>query len=370
MTLISLLYLLSGTLLGMLGTAWWYRRRIHHLLAAQAAAAVTKPVEPDTQGKLLQPIAGTLSPMLPVLREQVRSVIAQTEKAIVDLGNRFRTISQRASEQAAESAVLFQEDGSSEHNVLAKVDEMLNVFVSDVITSSQIAVSVATVMDQVEKSTKAIVGSLGEIEFIADQTRLLALNAAIEAARAGEHGRGFAVVADEVTKLANRSGQAASTIRKLVKDVQRDSQEAMNKVQDMASVDLTKTLGTKATLDHMTKDLMERNELLRSTVLKTKNRAEELSRDIASIVMALQFQDITRQKLEHVIEPLELLHADLQAVALGQPPRTFDGTRELLKKLERTYTMQDERHVMSATMNGQEVAAQGAKSQSSDVTLF
>ncbi len=370
MTFFSLVLVVVGIVLGWIGAAWWYRRTLTELRTALAAISIAKPEEPSVHHNFLRHIAGTLCPLVPVLQEQVRSVIAQTETAIVDLGNRFRTISQRAKDQAAESAGFFQDDGATEANVLAKVDEMLNVFVSDVITSSQIAVSVATVMDQVEKRTKAIVGSLGEMEFIADQTRLLALNAAIEAARAGEHGRGFAVVADEVTKLANRSGQAASTIRKLAKDVQRDSQDAMAKVQDMASVDLTKTLGTKSTLDQMTKDLMERNAVLRETILKTKNRAEELSQDIASIVMALQFQDITRQKLEHVIEPLDLLYVDLQAATAGQPPRTFDGTRDLLTKLERTYTMQAERHVMSATVNGTGAASRAHADTPSEVTLF
>lgn len=363
MTAASVVCLLSGGLIGALVTAWWHRRTIHKV-------PVVTPVETDTRGPLLRSIVESLTPLLPVLQEQVRGVIAQTETAIVDLGNRFRAISQRAKEQAVESSGLFRDEGAPEQDVLSRVDEMLNVFVADVVASSQIAMNVVSVMDQVEKSTKAIVGCLGEIEFIADQTRLLALNAAIEAARAGEHGRGFAVVADEVTKLANRSGQAASTIRKLVNNVQHDTQEAVNKVQEMASVDLTKTLGTKAVLDGLAKDLMNRNAELRHAVMRTKDRAEKLTQDIASIVMALQFQDITRQKLEHVVEPLELLHRDLQAATHGKPPQTFDGTRNLLNKLEHSYTMQDERHVMSAVVNGHGAPATGVKGRENDVTLF
>lgn len=80
------------------------------------------------------------------------------------------------------------------------------------------------------KSSVEIGGITTLIVNIAEQTNLLALNAAIEAARAGETGKGFAVVADEVRKLAEQSNQSAQQITELINTVQKQTNEAINKM--------------------------------------------------------------------------------------------------------------------------------------------
>jgi len=69
------------------------------------------------------------------------------------------------------------------------------------------------------------------ISGIAEQTNLLALNAAIEAARAGEQGRGFAVVAEEVRELAEQSGKAAFDIAQLIREIQADTNSAIDSMR-------------------------------------------------------------------------------------------------------------------------------------------
>ncbi len=311
-------------------------------------------------------------PLIPVLNQQMLSVIAETERAVMSLSTRFSGISQRASEQAAGAEAVSQGDGQDATGLLSESDTMLAGFVQDVMTASMIGISVSEVMDEVERQTKNIAGILGEIQFIADQTRLLALNAAIEAARAGEHGRGFAVVADEVTKLANRSGQAAGSISQLVKAVQGSTAAAMGQIQQLSSVDLTKTLSMRELIGGTTRALCARSAVLQNSVQESKMRAQELSKDIAEIVMALQFQDITRQKLEHVIEPLTEIEGQIRLLAGGQLPEQDFDYGSVLKKLEKSYTMDHERDIMASAMNGKHASATtSAPAREEDsVTLF
>jgi methyl-accepting chemotaxis protein len=368
----TLVSIAGGVIVG-LACGYWYGRK------SGVQPTLRLSVEQHSDGQRLEQTARHwqafgqgFMPLIPVLNQQMLSVIAETERAVMSLSTRFSGISQRASEQAAGAEAVSQGDGQDATGLLSESDTMLAGFVQDVMTASMIGISVSEVMDEVERQTKNIAGILGEIQFIADQTRLLALNAAIEAARAGEHGRGFAVVADEVTKLANRSGQAAGSISQLVKAVQGSTAAAMGQIQQLSSVDLTKTLSMRELIGGTTRALCARSAVLQNSVQESKMRAQELSKDIAEIVMALQFQDITRQKLEHVIEPLTEIEGQIRLLAGGQLPEQDFDYGSVLKKLEKSYTMDHERDIMASAMNGKHASATtSAPAREEDsVTLF
>ena len=83
----------------------------------------------------------------------------------------------------------------------------------------------ANSMNEINRQTSEITEAITIIDQIAFQTNILSLNAAVEAATAGEAGKGFAVVAQEVRNLANRSAEAAKTIKELVNQATQKSND-------------------------------------------------------------------------------------------------------------------------------------------------
>ncbi|MEF3306987.1 methyl-accepting chemotaxis protein [Paenibacillus sp. GYB003] len=90
-------------------------------------------------------------------------------------------------------------------------------------------------LDKLRGELEAVGQMAAAITAISQQTGLLALNASIEAARAGEHGKGFAVVASEVRKLADQANESAETIRELLAQVDRSTNETVAAMEEVVS---------------------------------------------------------------------------------------------------------------------------------------
>lgn len=119
-------------------------------------------------------------------------------------------------------------------------------------------------------------------------------------------------------------------------------------------------------------------EELRQTTDSVTASARDLALDVAQIVMALQYQDITKQQLQHVVQPLEHLKATLQALVRGEGAMD-ERAQGLLEALHQSYTMESERAIMAhalmgtapiARSSGPAVGTNAEREDAGDVTLF
>ncbi len=177
-------------------------------------------------------------------------------------------------------------------------------------------------LEQLERCRAEVTGSLTNVEEgvryleqlqkmcpvirnIAKTLNIIALNIAMESSRSRESQEMFSFFVNEIKELSNRVNaisrdihEDSGTARLKQLDIYRSVAERRNKLAEIAG-----------TGDKMLKDSIKRIEQLMGISAKaleeTGERSRVISGHMGEVVVALQFHDITRQQIEHVIEAIQ-----------------------------------------------------------------
>ena len=189
------------------------------------------------------------------------------------------------------------------------------------------------------------------ITSIAQQTSLLALNAEIEAARAGSAGRGFGVVAIEVRKLSVLSTQAAADIATKINatckhvDIEMaDAKASLEQYEANAGMH-----NLVHGLSEMQEEFSKNGALLLEVISEVDESYAESIHRLSEALGHIQFQDVMRQRMEHVQEALLEMRDHLQWIMEKPGEPEWDGA------LDRTFKTLLEAHLNQYRMASQTV---------------
>ena len=334
------------------------------------SAALANGAKVEVFNKLAEEVAAELTQVArfnEVVRGQLTAVIQETETAAFDIVERLQTIDAVVTQleryvagTSDESAHLVEESEARIARNQTAIAQMEGYVQQRLQEAQQDQVRVT----QVVQEARSLESLVQLIKHIAGQTNLLALNAAIEAARAGEAGRGFAVVADEVRKL---SGETEAAVVNISQGIQSVAANIETQFQDkLSNINLEKE---KQMLEFFSTQLQQLGQGYESLMAHESGVLAEVrasSGQLSSMFMdaqaSVQFQDVSRQQIEHVIQALSQLdqHAAMLAErlrSLGKGEATYTPIAQHLEALYQQYVMEGQRAVHDTSLKRDHGAA-------------
>jgi methyl-accepting chemotaxis protein len=304
-------------------------------------------------------------PYIDVMHEQIGDSLAESEREVVVVIEQIDTLNARAGKQREHIARSIKSAGDLTEDTQTRVENNKGVIAA-------IEMQLEAQTDEFRNNFERIQGLAGDVRAltplikvittIAQQTSLLALNAEIEAARAGSAGHGFAVVALEVRKLAVLSTQAAADIAAKInatcQRVDEEMSQAHASLEQHEASNAMKHLA--ADLGEMQSEFSRNSQLLLDVITEVDaNYAESVTR-LSQALGHIQFQDIMRQRMEHVQGALLEMRDHLLRLAERPDRPGWDGL------FETTFKGLLESHLSSYKMASQTVTHLTVAGGSSD----
>lgn len=269
-------------------------------------------LEMESNRETVRSLAVQQGSQLRDLAAQLLVAIQEGEQAIATAISAFTEVSQEANLLtlfARRSVEAATED--SGHSNIGSAINVMNGLVEHMLVSAKVVGESAEETLELVKAAGQLRGLLDQIEAVASQTNLLALNAAIEAARAGQAGRGFAVVAQEVGKLAESSHRAADETRALTFSIIKRTDAICERLTAAAKNIRDRSLSNQTELMTLMAAIREANNQSKEVVGELSQRSQAIGENLGRVVTAFQFQDLLRQRLEHVASSLGALRSGL-----------------------------------------------------------
>ncbi|WP_042695081.1 methyl-accepting chemotaxis protein [Azospirillum sp. B506] len=304
---------------------------------------------------------------LDIVQSELTRTSDHVETSTLDLSERFSELAQKAMEQSERVAQIVAVAGSVEIDgervpldaLVVGMQGIITDMVTNIVTLSRHAMSMVYLLDDVQKDVAELEKSIGDIDGINRQTNFLALNATIEASRAGEAGRTFAVVAQEVRHLSRSTGELAERMRSKVTAVVKGVRNGHDILRQIANTDMSPQMLAKERVDKTMDSLVAQTTHFKTVLETAASVSTDMSSTIAHVITGMQFQDLTKQRIEAINDSLAIMSAglgDLESRIRDQIPPDI-GVREpqeWLNQLMGRFTLSEmrERFVRKLLLEG------------------
>lgn len=304
-------------------------------------------------GKYIDVLHGHIGDSLSESEREIMQVIGQLDRMNAQ-ANEKRGHINKSIQSGKSLAASVQERVATNQGIISALEMQLSEQLSEMDSNFRRIEGLAVEVQTLTPLIKVITS-------IAQQTNLLALNAGIEAARAGSAGKGFGVVAAEVRKLSvlatKAADEVASRIKTTCQHVEVEMAEAkLSLDQFKSNADMNHLV---AGLSEMQQEFSRNCQLLLQVIFEVDASYEESILLLSDALGHIQFQDVMRQRMEHVQGALLEMREHLQWLASMSDDPGWDGN------LHRTFMTILAAHMDQYRMASQAVTHRTASGEAS-----
>ena len=246
-------------------------------------------------------------------RAMLDEVTQQSESAAASIGSSFRVVMNKTGEQMDNAVRLLKSssDGAGGSTWLSLPDfikayeKQLDTVTGRMMDFSKASEEMSRHQDLVRDHSLAIDEMLDELRNMAARIRKLALDSTVAANRdASTDTRWFIEIADRIRETSTSAHELTRRMRdglEQIREVMGKTYEELSKSSDNVRL---AAVQAKVDVSQLNIATMEKAREVTGTLEKITALGKEVRSDINQIIVAMQYQDITHQKLEHIKAPL------------------------------------------------------------------
>jgi methyl-accepting chemotaxis protein len=243
-------------------------------------------------------------------RERVGEVISQTENAVLALTMSFRGITTKTREQM-EAAMSLLKRNAEQVNIspgtwlslpdyIRAYEMQLQEVIESMVKFTSTSDEMLQHQTKIREQSVLIDELLDELRAMAIRIGRLALDSAVAAGDSGKHGNYLIELSGSIRETSNQAFGLTRSIRQSLETIRDElvvTYKVINKTCTLAKESAQRA---KADVAQLNVTMIAKTKEVEESLSKINSLGAEIQQDVNSAFIAMQFQDITQQKLEHM----------------------------------------------------------------------
>jgi len=264
---------------------------------------------------------------LQIVTDSVEEVIKLTENAVNEISKNFRVVVGKAREQTEAAMSLLKGDGqrtgilSLPEFIKAYDTQLVNV-TSHMTSFSEAADEMASHQKRVSEHAKVMEDTIDGLRNMASQISRIALDGSVAMTSQTLNPRDFVEMTDRIRGISAEAHELTRKTRQGLDAIGNEVRQGNKRTTQVADGARRAVEVARTKISTLNAATIEQTRQIEITLTRINDLSVEIQKDINQIIVAMQFQDITRQKLERlhkptlgaVAESLSLLSHETQAL--------------------------------------------------------